>query len=83
MPRKPAQKYNYANELKGYPAPDDRRSGNKVAWNTYAMRSKATLCASAAKHNARILLGQGYDFGYQEPGTVTTLEDGRFEVCIP
>jgi hypothetical protein len=82
MARK-AKTYAYANELKGYPEPDDRRSGCKVSWNIYTFRSKATLCAAAAKHNAVILANQGYDFGFQAPGSITTLDDGRFEVCIP
>jgi hypothetical protein len=39
--------------------------------------------AEAAKHNAEICWNLGYDFGYCSPGSITELDDGRYEVCIP
>jgi hypothetical protein len=66
-----------------YPATDDIRSGCKVGWRIYRDRVLAEACAVAARHNAEIKAEQGYDFGYCAPGSITVLDDGRFEVCIP
>lgn len=68
---------------KGYPVHDDMRVGNKVSWLIYAKREDAEKASKAAKHNAVIQAGLGYDFGYCAPGSIDTLADGRFEVCIP
>lgn len=72
-------KYDY----QAYPEPDDMRVGCKVSWYTYADRAKAETCSKAARHNAVIQVGLGYDFGYCAPGSIDKLADGRFEVCIP
>lgn len=66
-----------------YPKEDDSRCGCKVSWYIYKDRAAAEEAAKAAKHNARIDAARGYDFGFQSPGSISKLEDGRFEVCIP
>lgn len=74
-----------------YPKPDGFRSGMKVSWNYYRNRADAEICAAAAQHNARIQLSQGFDFGYQSPGSITVITErngmpdklGMFEVCLP
>jgi hypothetical protein len=66
-----------------YPEADDARCGCKVGWRTYKDRAKAEECSKAAKVNAAIDAGLGYDFGYQMPESIKKLADGRFEVCIP
>ena len=66
-----------------YPDPDDSRTGCKVGWYIYRNKSDADACSKAAQHNAVIQASLGYDFGYCCPGSITTLDDGRFEVCIP
>jgi len=37
----------------------------------------------AAEHNAALDAAKGYNFRQFVPGTIRTLDDGRFEVCIP
>lgn len=66
-----------------YPKEDDLRVGCKVSWYIYSNRKDAEACAKAAKHNAVIQANLGYDFGYCSPGSIETLDDGRFEVCLP
>jgi hypothetical protein len=72
-----------------YPEPQGHRSGCKVSWNYYADRADAEKCAEAAKHNARIQVSQGYDFGYCSPGWIQQIAADReefaglFEVCLP
>ena len=61
--------------------PISRRSGNKVSWKTFVTREEAERAAVVAKHNAIIDAKKGYDFGYQVPGEITTVENG-FEVCF-
>ena len=70
-------------QYRAYPEAQDMRTGCKVGWRIYAKRSDAEACAEAAKHNAVIQESLGYDFGYCMPGDIETLDDGRFEVCIP
>ncbi|MBO0715723.1 MAG: hypothetical protein J2P55_00100 [Rhizobiales bacterium] len=66
-----------------YPEADDIRTGIKVGWRIYCDRKAAETCATAARHNAVIQESLGYDFGYCMPGSIETLADGRFKVCIP
>lgn len=66
-----------------YPPTEDTRTGCKVGWRTYATREEAEACSKAARHNAAIQAGFGYDFGYCAPGSITKLDNGHFEVCIP
>jgi len=70
-------------KYQNYPPTDDIRSGCKVGWRTYATRKEAEKCAEAARLNGIVKACQGYDFGYQVPGSIRQLADGRFEVCIP
>ena len=77
------KKYSYADQLKTYPKPDEYRSGCKVAWHIYKKLADAEKCSAAAMHNATIKAAEGYDFGYCGPGSITKLDDGRYEVCIP
>lgn len=70
-----------------YPDCDDKRSGCKVGWRYYRDGDKANECAAAAKVNAAIDRGLGYDHGYCEPGSIMQIDKGEragmFEVCIP
>jgi hypothetical protein len=83
--RKPAPNYM------PYPPHDGLRSGIKVSWHYYRDRSAAEAASTAAKHNAVIQEGFGYDFGYCMPGSIEVVGDNRgmpdkigmFEVCIP
>jgi hypothetical protein len=70
-------------EYMTYPKEDDSRSGCKVGWLIYKDRELAEVAAKAAKHNSILDAQRGYDFGYQCPGSISKLNDGRFEVCIP
>jgi hypothetical protein len=70
-------------QYRDYPEAVATRTGCKVGWRVYTTIETAAQCAEAARHNARIQESLGYDFGYQSPGNITQLEDGRFEVCIP
>lgn len=80
-------------EWKDYPLTDKTRTGIKVSWNYYVSENAANICAEAAKHNARIQMDKGYDFGYCAPGSITKMTSekphgreelaGTFEVCIP
>ncbi len=72
-------KYDYHD----YPKWDDLRTGCKVGWRIYKSIDDARKCTRAAEHNANIQASLGYDFGYCLPGSITKLEDGRYEVCIP
>ena len=73
-------------DYREYPAPVRTRSGAKVGWY-YSKREDAEACAVAAKHNARIQAGLGFDFGYQAPGSISKVpgvaEVCEWEVCIP
>lgn len=67
-----------------YPESDDTRTGCKVGWRYYRDEAKAKECAEAAKVNARIDAGLGYDFGFCAPGSIEWSEKRQmFEVCIP
>jgi hypothetical protein len=66
-----------------YPEAVKTTVGCKVSWSVYADRETAELAAHAAKHNARIDAGQGYDFGFCCPGSIEVTKDGLFEVCLP
>ena len=70
-------------DWKPYPKHEDGRVGCKVSWNIYSNLADAEACAIAAKHNAVIQSGLGYDFGYCMPGSISKLPDGRYEVCLP
>jgi hypothetical protein len=76
-----------------YPEADEYRSGCKVSWNYYRDEARAKEAAIAARHNAKLQMAQGYDFGYQCPGNITKMRsnfDGEWakyndmwEVCMP
>lgn len=74
---------------RAYPKPDSESHGCKVSWYYYADEKKARKASEIAKYNARIKLGQGYDFGYQVPGTCTKIHIktsphfNLWEVCLP
>jgi len=77
---------------RSYPATPNIRVGCKVGWRYYDRMIEARECAEAAKHNAAIQAGLGYDFGYCCPGSIRKVTDaddvaskfiGKFEVCIP
>jgi len=58
------------------------RTGCKVAWQYFATEEEAQLAAAAARDDAVRLAAQGYDFGYQVPGTVRRLADHpRYGEC--
>jgi len=59
------------------------RTGCKVSWLIYSKLADAEAASDAALFNSQIAASQGYDFGYCAPGSIETLKDGRYEVCIP
>lgn len=83
---------NTPRPYRDYPKPDATRSGAKVGWYYYRKLEDAEACAKAAKYNAKIAEGFGYDFGFQAPGAITRVTraarpdeaiEPMFEVCIP
>lgn len=65
-----------------FPQEDEFRGGCKVSWLIYKDKATAEIAAEIAKHNAQLDAARGYDFGFQCPGTIDELKDGRYEVCI-
>lgn len=53
-----------------------------MRWESYHTREVAENVAAWAKVEAQIKYAQGYDAGYQSPGSIRVTEDGLFEVCI-
>lgn len=76
-------------EWRPYPKPVETRVGIKVEWAFYSDEATARVCAEAARSNAAILAADGYDWGYQSPGTVTQIAEeagelaGLWRVVIP
>ena len=70
-------------DYREYPTPDATRGGCKVGWYLYRDHDAAKACAEAARHNARIQEGLGFDFGFQTPGNLILRAPGEWEVCIP
>lgn len=66
-----------------YPKEQDFTVGCKVSWYIYDKKEDAEAASKAARNNAIIYAHMGYDFGFQSPGSITKLKDGRYEVCIP
>jgi hypothetical protein len=58
------------------------RSGIKVAWLLYDSKENAMECSPIAYREGIYYANQGYDFGYQSPGSVREVKDG-WEVTIP
>ena len=63
--------------------PVSSRSGCKVCWYVYATREQAELAAGVAVIQAELKAAKGYDFGYQVPGTITKIDEHKYEVCFP
>lgn len=69
------------------------RGGCKVSWLYFKTEEEAKAAAKIAKHNAGIAWDEGYDFGYQTPGSIQKMKDdlqgewekysGLWEVCWP
>ncbi len=78
MAKRPAE-YPHPN----YPPHVSYRSGCKVSWLTYDKHEDAEVASKAAATEGDYLAQHGYDYGYCNPGTITTLKSGQFEVCIP
>lgn len=76
MGKKPKVKYM------DYPEPVKKDIGCKVSWYYYTEMAQSQEAATAAKHNAVIQQGLGYDFGYNAPGSISQTR-GMYEVCIP
>lgn len=70
-------------QAQGYPPALSERSGGKVGWKTYATQADATAAAKVATRDAARQARLGYDFGYCSPGSITRLNNGTFEVCVP
>lgn len=71
-----------------YPPTNTVRGGCKVAWLYYDNEADAKKCAAIAERTAARQRDQGYDYGFQVPGTITGPDDqqwfpGMWEVCIP
>lgn len=69
----------------GYPDANliGSRSGIKVDWLLYASEESAKACSGVAWANGQRLASEGYDFGYQCPGSVRAIEGLGWEVVIP
>jgi hypothetical protein len=71
-----------------YPKPVKTRIGVKVRWYYYEEMEDAQKAAKVAKAEAPVREAQGYDFGYQSPGSITLVQGaseyaGLYEVCLP
>lgn len=64
------------------PEPDRTESGCKVGWNFYTSADDAAKCAKWAEAEARFKESIGYDFGYQRPGRVESV-NGAYRVVVP
>ena len=69
------------------------RVGIKVTWLYFKTEEEAKAAAIIANHNAKVAMWEGYDFGYQSPGTIRKMDAhydgewaeyaGLWEVCFP
>ena len=70
-----------------YPTPDDMRSGIKVKWYYYKDETAARWCAKIGRARSYDYEAEGYDFGYQSPGSCHLVKKGPYtglwEVCLP
>ena len=74
------------------PEPQAYKSGLKVSWNLYQDVKDAQLASVAAAFNGYYRMEQGFDAGYQSPGSITKISaqnrygnpdyDGFYEVVI-
>lgn len=75
------------NPFKPYPKNQGYKGGIKVAWYYFDSKDDAEKASEAARHNAQVKEGQGFDFGYCSPGSIVKMKDGefagKFEVCVP
>lgn len=60
-----------------------QRSGCKVGWVTVDNLAEADWLADQAAEQAARMHANGYDFGYQMPGSITENADGTFTVVTP
>jgi len=70
-------------EYMKYKEPESWDVGCKVSWGTYATLAEAREAALVAEHNGRISASLGFDFGYQMPGEIRELENGKYKVTFP
>ncbi len=69
-------------EYMKFKEPEDWESGCKVSWGTYTTLEDAQEAALAAEYNGRIDASRGYDFGYQMPGDIRKLDNGKYRVTF-
>jgi len=81
-PKPPSVRDDYPDHPRDHGVtPVSQRGGCKVRWETFATREQAETVARWAETEAEIKFRQGYDAGYQSPGSIRQTADG-FEVCI-
>lgn len=73
-------------KYKPYPPEAALRSGIKVTWHYYKTEEEAKACAEIARHNGAVDRANGYDHGYQSPGSILppgtqTFHPDLWEVC--
>lgn len=62
------------------PRPQDYKSGMKVSWSLYKDLKDAQLASVAAVFNGYHRMEQGFDAGYQSPGSITKIgAQNRYE----
>lgn len=66
-----------------YPKADRIESGSKVCWRHYTDQTDADRAAEIARKEARDMERRGYDFGFCQPGSISTTSGGLFRVCCP
>jgi len=59
------------------------RVGMKVEWRYYSTEVEAKQAAAKAIVDARRKLEQGYDFGYQSPGSIRKLHSSKVSGLDP
>ncbi len=73
------------------PKNDGFRCGCKVSWSYFKTKEAADKAVLIAKNNAEVAWNEGYDFGYQSPGSLRLVPEdgfpeqyrGLYEVCFP
>ena len=69
-------KYNYPESLK-------TEFGCKVCWRTYTTEQEAQQASKVAEEERGARLDEGYDFGYQWPGSIRKNADDTYIVTCP
>jgi hypothetical protein len=72
---------DYPHPPANMPEPVSYEVGSKIVWNHYATEEEAKIASAYfGGPHAQYRLSQGFDFGYQVPGTITPMSNGTW--CV-